>query len=236
MARIRSVHPGQWTDEDFVQCSAESRLFAIALRNEADDYGAFEWKPITLKMRLMPMDNIDIPSLLKELEKHNQIMRLEIDGKAYGYIRNFCEFQKTKAPRHLYPMSRKTAEYVGVKYEDIPKHFRNASEALPAGIGNIVKGNGKGNNSAREPELENSKRIRKLEDLTIDDELRDLADQENRDADRELQKFRDYHQSGNAKRPLKDYRAGFRNWLRSDFGKPSKPKQEILDEIPGAYA
>ena len=31
MARIRSLHPGQWTDEAFVQCSAFARLLALGL-------------------------------------------------------------------------------------------------------------------------------------------------------------------------------------------------------------
>ncbi len=52
MARIRSIHPGQATDEDFVQCSPFARLLAIFVRNEADDHGVFKWKPVTLKMRI----------------------------------------------------------------------------------------------------------------------------------------------------------------------------------------
>ena len=46
MARIRSVHPGLWTDEAFVSVSMTARLLAIGLWNQCDDQGAFEWKPI----------------------------------------------------------------------------------------------------------------------------------------------------------------------------------------------
>ena len=81
MARIRSIHPGQWTDEDFVSCSAFARLLAIALRNEADDQGVFEWKPISLKMKLFPADAIDINELLAELVTFSQIKNFEYDGR-----------------------------------------------------------------------------------------------------------------------------------------------------------
>lgn len=67
MARIRSIHPGQWSDEDFVCLSFPARLLALALRNLADDHGIFEWKPRTIKMQLFPADNIDMEPLLSEL-------------------------------------------------------------------------------------------------------------------------------------------------------------------------
>ena len=72
MARIRSVHPGLWTDEDFVQLSAPARLFLIGMWNESDDYGLFEWKPTRLKMRLAPNDPIDAAALMAELVEHFQ--------------------------------------------------------------------------------------------------------------------------------------------------------------------
>lgn len=103
MARIRSTHPGQWTDEDFVQCSPFARLLALALRNEADDNGAFEWKPVTIKMRLLPVDNVNVEELLAELIEHNQVTKYEIYGRHYGLIRNFKKYQKPKEPKYVHP-------------------------------------------------------------------------------------------------------------------------------------
>lgn len=60
MARIRSIHPEQFKDENFVGLSLEARLLCIGLRNYADDYGVFEWKPIPLKIEIFPMDNVDM--------------------------------------------------------------------------------------------------------------------------------------------------------------------------------
>ncbi|MFT4091857.1 MAG: hypothetical protein QM645_14080 [Asticcacaulis sp.] len=114
MARIRSLHPGQWTDEDFVSCGPYARLLALALRNEADDNGVFEWKPVGLKMRLFPVDNIDIVELLAELVTFNQIARFEHNGKAYGVIRNFARYQRPKRPKPVHHMPDQFRTYIGL--------------------------------------------------------------------------------------------------------------------------
>lgn len=103
MARIRSVHPGQWTDEDFVALSPMARLLTLAIRNECDDQGVFEWKPLTIKMRLLPADNVDVADLLRELEENNHVKKFETGGKTYGAVRNFRVF---KVPRSRTPFIR----------------------------------------------------------------------------------------------------------------------------------
>ncbi|RJF81668.1 hypothetical protein D3877_16220 [Azospirillum cavernae] len=114
MARIRSCFPGQWTDEDFVECSPLARLLAIGLRNEADDHGVFEWKPRALKMRLLPADDSDISDLLSELSAHRQILPYEVDGKAYGAIRNFVLWQRPKKPKAVHPITPEVRDWVGM--------------------------------------------------------------------------------------------------------------------------
>lgn len=103
MSRIRSIHPEQWTDENFIDCTPLARLLAIALRNEADDGGVFEWKPRALKMRLLPADNCNVDALLEELITSHQVTRFEVDGHHYGAIRNFTKFQKPKFPKYRHP-------------------------------------------------------------------------------------------------------------------------------------
>lgn len=98
------MHPGQWTDDQFVMCSPLARLLALGLRNESDDNGVFEWNPVKLKMRLLPADNCNIESLLVELVSTNQIIHFDIDGKKYGLIRNFLKYQKPKYPSYQYPI------------------------------------------------------------------------------------------------------------------------------------
>ncbi|BBK37707.1 hypothetical protein STAQ_27850 [Allostella sp. ATCC 35155] len=114
MARIRSIHPGQWTDEEFVSLSFAARLLAIGLRNEADDHGVFEWKPITIKMKLFAADNVDVSALLDELVDARQIQRFEVDGKAYGAIRAFRRWQRPEKPKATFPLPRGLRAYIGL--------------------------------------------------------------------------------------------------------------------------
>lgn len=104
MARIRSVHPGQWTSGDFLECSPLSRLLALALRNHADDHGVFRWKPKTIKAECLPADNCDIDQLLAELVGNEQIKKYSMDGKEYGMIVDFTQWQRPKKPKYIHPI------------------------------------------------------------------------------------------------------------------------------------
>lgn len=115
MARIRSVHPGLFTDEHFVQLSPISQVFLIGIWTECDDHGVFEWKPITLKMKLMAAYNYDAVAHLEELVHHHMVRRIEVDGKAFGLVRNFCIWQRPKKPTFRYPLPDEWRTYVGLK-------------------------------------------------------------------------------------------------------------------------
>lgn len=91
MARIRSIHPALFTDEAFACLSMGARVLLFGLWTEADDQGVFDWKPVTIKMRILPADNVDVPELLAELERANVIRRFEQDEKPYGAILNFSK-------------------------------------------------------------------------------------------------------------------------------------------------
>lgn len=112
MARIRSVHPGLFTDEVFMAASAFARILLIGLWTEADDQGVFEWKPLTLKARLLPVDAVDVVDLLSELEGADVVCRFEQGGKAYGAIRNFRKFQRPQKPTAQHPLPDNIAIYV----------------------------------------------------------------------------------------------------------------------------
>lgn len=116
MARIRSIHPALFTDEAFAVLSMPARVLLLGLWTEADDQGVFEWKPITLKMRLMPVDSVSVPDLLQELEAHNVIKSFEHDGREFGAIRNFCKFQKPKTPKYRDIRSIDIRNYVASTY------------------------------------------------------------------------------------------------------------------------
>lgn len=116
MARIRSLHPGQWTDEAFVELSFPARLIAIGLRNMADDNGVFEWKPKQIKMELMPADDgIVVADLLQELLTHNVVKQFEHLGRQFGAIRNFRVWQRPQSPKSVWILPADLRVYVGLE-------------------------------------------------------------------------------------------------------------------------
>lgn len=131
MSRIRSVHPGLWTDERFVSVSAVARLLFIGIWNECDDQGSFEWSPLKLKMRLLPADNVDASALLAELESAGCIIRYETDGRQLGAVRNFAIYQRPKKPNCIYPQTPEVRNYCGHKGDEVPNQFPTSGEKAP---------------------------------------------------------------------------------------------------------
>ena len=98
MSRIRSIHPGLWTDENFVTLSPMARLLFMGIWTECDDGGAFEWRPLRLKMRILPADSIDIDALLSELITANCVCHYTSDGTDYGGFGTSVAFSAPKSP------------------------------------------------------------------------------------------------------------------------------------------
>lgn len=114
MARIRSVHPGFFTDDAFVSCSVLARLLFIGVLTESDDQGVFEWNPVKLKMRLLGADACDVAELLGELLAVNAVHPFEADGRRYGAVRNFRRWQRPKKPNHVHPLPDHLRTYVAL--------------------------------------------------------------------------------------------------------------------------
>jgi len=141
MARIRSVHPGLFTDEAFMQLTIEQPAavaLLIGLWCQADDAGHFEWKPLTLKARVLPAAPFDIAELLDALARLNFIRQFRIDGRLIGVIRNFVRFQRPKKPVDLYPFTDETRAYAGFDHGARP----NAGTAARAAAGDAPRRDG----------------------------------------------------------------------------------------------
>jgi hypothetical protein len=115
MARIRSIHPGLFTDEAFVSLSMAARVLYVGILTEADDHGVFEWKPVQFKMRLMPADNVDVASLMREMETTNSVKRFSSEGKDYGLVRNFCRYQRPKKPKYTFFIPTELLTFAGLR-------------------------------------------------------------------------------------------------------------------------
>lgn len=134
MARIRSVHPGLFTDEAFMQLTVSAPLavpLLIGLWGEADDQGTFEWKPLTIKARILPAVPADVSPLLDALVEVGFIRRFEADGRAYGAIRNFRKWQRPEKPKVLHPLPDDLRSYVGLVADLSPKDRRPVADQSP---------------------------------------------------------------------------------------------------------
>lgn len=149
MARIRSIHPGLFTDEHFAALSDAAQVFYLGLLTEADDQGIFEWKPVTLRMRLRPNKDGPIEPFLSELVAANSVSRYEIDGRHYGAIRNFRKFQRPKSPNSTHPITDDIRRYVGLSAA-ISEIDRDDGPSVPPKVEKSPQMKGKGEDVGEE--------------------------------------------------------------------------------------
>lgn len=97
MSRTRMLKPSFFTDERVVSVSAFARLLWMGLWCEADREGLLEDRPIAFKMRLFPVDSVDVSALLVELERAELIERYRVGGVALISIPRFLKHQ------HIHP-------------------------------------------------------------------------------------------------------------------------------------
>jgi 5-methylcytosine-specific restriction endonuclease McrA len=121
MARIRSVHPGLFTDEAYLDLTAESPLaigLLLSVWCESDDNGVFEWRPTQLKMRGLPAANCNVRELLADLERVGFVRQFTENGKIYGACKNFCKWQRPKSPLVIHVLPKEMEEYVGLNHRE----------------------------------------------------------------------------------------------------------------------
>lgn len=222
MARIRSVHAGLFTDEEFMSRSPHARLLWIGLWTEADDQGVFEWKPLTIKARLLPADNVDISDLLAELAAADFIKIYEMGGRQYGAVRNFRRFQRPKYPNAVHPIPDDLRKYVGLdasaavngadKGRVVPKHSPNAGGKPPQmedGEGDVVG----------EERVEAPAKGTRFSIDVLPDDWRAFCEQERPDLKPQsvFLVFSDYWRAKPGKDGRKaDWQATWRNWVRKE--------------------
>jgi hypothetical protein len=151
MSRIRSIHPGLWTDVEFVSLSPFARLLFIGIWNECDDKGMFLWSPLHLKMRILPADNIDASELLAEIEAAGNVRRYDVDGKSYGAVKNFAKFQRPKKPNDIHPAPVEILAFAGHDSEPAPAEQPKVRNQFPTGGEKSPQMEDGGGNRSSEP-------------------------------------------------------------------------------------
>jgi hypothetical protein len=152
------IRPELFTHESLFAAEKASGLplrFAfIGLWTQCDREGRFEWRPLRLKLAIMPWDEGDFESILIALANAGFLVRYEIDGKPYCHIPSWHRNQrphhqeaKSTIPPPPVP-SRDGEKIVG----ESPKSFAPSPEATPvisAGIRNTNYGDGVGDETSR---------------------------------------------------------------------------------------
>lgn len=114
--------------------SPYARLLIIGIWTEAWDDGVFEWKPISLKARLFPVDNVNVEALLSELMALNFIREFSFSNRKYGAVRNFRKFQRPKKPNSSDLLPDELRTYVAIDDHSsplVPHQFPTSSENPP---------------------------------------------------------------------------------------------------------
>ena len=97
MARIRTIKPEFWEDENLAKLPVHARLLFIGTWNFADDNGALLANPVLMKSHIFPYEDIGISTIsewIDMLVENGMLIRTTYNGKDYLVIRKFLIHQK----------------------------------------------------------------------------------------------------------------------------------------------
>jgi hypothetical protein len=94
MARIRSIKPDFFLDDEVAGLHPLTRILFIGLWCLADKAGRLEDKPQKIKVQILPYDKHDIDSELNTLAKLRFIIRYESEGRRYIQVSSFMKHQR----------------------------------------------------------------------------------------------------------------------------------------------
>lgn len=141
MARIRTIKPEFWTNEELAETSEPARLLAIGLLNHSDDEGYFKAHKSLIKAVIFPLTepSMSIHECLKQLSNAGYL-RLFIgsDGKEYGKVINFDLHQRVNRPTES-----KIKKLDSFTECSLKTHGVIAEPSPPEGKGKEGKGSGK---------------------------------------------------------------------------------------------
>jgi len=91
--RARNIKPGFFKNEDLAELSMETRMLFIGLWLLADREGRLEDRPKRIKAELFAFENIDVDSMLNDLQSSSFLIRYVADGKKFIQVENFVKHQ-----------------------------------------------------------------------------------------------------------------------------------------------
>lgn len=221
MARIRTIKPDFWRDENLAAISPEAALLAIGLLNHADDEGYFNAHPKLIESDIFPLRELSRPItvMVDELFRIGYIQLFEgADGKRYGHIYNFSKHQVINKKNQS-----KIKELCG-----IPEDYHTTTVALQVGM--------EGNGMEKEKELKKSQRGSRLaNDFVLSTEWKEFCVQQRPDlkVGEVFEQFKDYWCAKPGKDGVKlDWLATWRNWVRNQKAPKLNPADNIRLTVP----
>lgn len=111
MARMRSIKPEFWADQDLTRLPRDVRLLYMALWNHCDEQARMQGDPRLVKSWCFPLDDdvtvAVIDTWLTDLEKAGKVVRYDVDGSQYIHLPRLGDHQKLdpRLPSRLPPPS-----------------------------------------------------------------------------------------------------------------------------------
>lgn len=101
----RIIREGITTSESLAMVSFEAECLFYRLMVVADDFGAFDGRPVIVRAKCLPLRDSTVAQVgewLRELSEHSLIVRYESEGRPYLAIPKFR--QRTRANSAKYPL------------------------------------------------------------------------------------------------------------------------------------
>ena len=105
--RNRLIKPEFFSNEDIMQVSVGAKLLFIGLFCLVDDNGVYPNRPNQIKVNIFPLDDVDVPMLMKELNDKKLIIYYKDDSKGdkeYFWIPGFINHQVINKKFSKYPI------------------------------------------------------------------------------------------------------------------------------------
>lgn len=146
MARIRSLKPEFFTDEDIAKLPPLYRLAFEGLWCQADKAGRLEDRPERLKVQILPYDDVSFGVVLDALVTARFVQRYSgSDGRAYLQVRSFEKHQRPRPdePDSVLPSPQQVRE------TDTNPALHSDATVSPQSIGKERKGKEGERNTSR---------------------------------------------------------------------------------------
>lgn len=101
----RIIREGVTTSESLAMVSYQAECLFYRLMVVADDFGAFDGRPVIVRAKCLPLRDssiADVEEWLRELAEHSLIVRYESEGRPYLAIPKFK--QRTRANSAKFPL------------------------------------------------------------------------------------------------------------------------------------